>query len=199
MFVVGLTGGISSGKSTVCKLFSDHGIAIIDADHVSHQLTKKNSPQLEHIVTHFGPSILKRDGDLDRRQLRTLIFSNAHEKKWLEEYLHPIIRSKMVEQIKTATSPYCIAAIPLLTESAGIDYIDRILVIDCNPDLQIQRTVARDNISSEQAQAIIDQQANAQQRFAIADDIIHNNSDLPQLKQRIDELHKHYCQLAESH
>ena len=199
MFVVGLTGGISSGKSTVCTLFADHGIAIIDADVVSHQLTKKDSPQLEAIVTHFGDSILNRDGELNRRQLRRLIFSDSTEKAWLENYLHPIIRSKMVEQIKAATSPYCIAAIPLLTESAGIDYIDRVLVIDCDPEIQIERTIARDHISSAQAQAIIDQQASMQQRFAIADDIIHNNADLSRLHHRIDELHTLYLQLAQSH
>lgn len=199
MYTVGLTGGICSGKTTISNLFKSHGVAIVDADVIAHQLTEKGSAHLEVITKYFGNNALLPNGAMNRQFIRQRIFTDPQAKKWLEQFLHPLIRSKMMEQIQNAQSAYCIAAIPLLAESAGADYINRVLVIDSSKALQIERTMSRDNIDRSDATAIIDQQASMHERFAIADDIIHNNGTLDALEPQVDKLHQQYIQQAKAH
>lgn len=196
MLVIGLTGGIGSGKSTVSQLFSEHGIDIIDADVVAHQLTADGSPHLEAIANYFGEQALINNKQLNRSYIREQVFQNPDKKQWLERYLHPLIRSRMIDNIAKAKPPYCIAAIPLLIESTGINYINRILVIDTHKELQIQRACQRDGVSRENVEAIITQQASSEDRFAVADDIIHNNGSINDLKNQVDKLNKKYIELA---
>lgn len=196
MLVVGLTGGIGSGKSTVSHLFEQHGVDIIDADVVAHQLTADGSPHLEAIANHFGNQVLTNNTSLNRAYLREQIFQDPEKKHWLEQYLHPLVRSRMVDETSKAKPPYCIAAIPLLIESTGINYIDRVLVIDTHKELQIERTIARDGISLDSVESIIAQQASSEDRFAVADEIIHNNGSIDDLKKQVDALHAKYNELA---
>lgn len=196
MLRIGLTGGIGSGKSTVAELFASHGIDIIDADLIAHQITAKNSPALDAIIEHFGNSMVDKEGQLNRRALRDIVFNNTNERRWLEQLLHPLIRNEMKKQIAASRSPYCICVIPLLAESKGIDYIDRALVIDCSIETQIARAKSRDNASDENIQAIIHSQSKQTERLAIADDVIKNEGSLELLKKQVDALHERYLEMA---
>lgn len=195
-FCVGLTGGIGSGKTTVSTLFKKKGVSIIDADEISHQLTQINCAGYEGIVKHFGPSILSADKKLNRQQLRNLIFENPNERKWLENFLHPLIRQTMREMISSAHSPYCICVIPLLAESSGIDFIDHVLVVDTDAQKQIERAKTRDAATPESIQKIIDAQASQMNRLAIADDVLKNNGDINQLEDTVEQLHQKYLAIA---
>lgn len=188
---IGLTGGIGSGKTTAANFFKALGVPIVDADEIAHALTDENTIGYQKIVAHFGTGILKKN-KIDRKQLRDIIFNNPIEKRWLEDCLHPLIREKMREFINTVKSPYCICVIPLLAESTGIDYIDRILVIDTPMDLQIARAKKRDHVTAADIQKIIDAQASQEKRLAIADDMIINDSDLKSLEKKIQQLHERY-------
>ncbi len=196
MLNIGLTGGIGSGKSTAANCFSQLGISVIDADVIAHDLTHKNTALFTSIVSHFGQDVLDKDGHLNRKKLRDLIFSNEAERQWLEELLHPAIITTMKQQIKTVASPYCILVIPLLTESNSIDFIDRICVIDIPEEIQLQRARVRDRTTESDIQAIIQSQTSRQQRLANADDIIINDGDFDQLKRQVTDLHQHYLALA---
>ncbi|MDF1795123.1 MAG: dephospho-CoA kinase [Coxiellaceae bacterium] len=198
MLAIGLTGGISSGKTAVSEYFAELGIDVIDADVVAHQLTEKGSPHLECIFDHFGQKSMNDDGTLNRRFVRKKIFSSPDDKAWLEDYLHPRIRQRITNAIAELQSPYCIVVIPLLAEASGINYVDRILVVDTEKENQIKRTIKRDHVSSAQALQIINQQATNEHRLAIADDVIHNNGTLEQLKQKVTELNQKYLSLAQS-
>ncbi|MDF1654229.1 MAG: dephospho-CoA kinase [Coxiellaceae bacterium] len=198
MLAIGLTGGISSGKTAISNFFSELGIEVIDADVVAHQLTEKGSPHLEQICDYFGAKSIHEDGTFNRRYVRKKIFSDPEAKVWLEEYLHPRIRQRIINAIAEVKSPYCIVVVPLLAEASGINYVDRILVVDTELENQIKRTIKRDHISSAQALKIIDQQAKTEHRFAIADDVIHNNGSLEELKQKVDVLNIKYLALAKS-
>ncbi len=198
MLAVGLTGGISSGKSAVSNYFAELGIEVIDADVIAHQLTERDSPHLECIGDYFGEKSLHEDGTLNRRYIRKKIFSDPAAKAWLEEYLHPRIRQRIINAIVEVKSPYCIVVVPLLAEASGINYVDRILVVDTEHENQVKRTIKRDHVSSKQALEIINQQAKTEHRLAIADDVIHNNGTLEQLKQKVAELNKKYLTLVNS-
>ena len=196
MLTIGLTGGIASGKSTVSHYFSQLGITIIDADEVARDVVSVGQPALEDLTHHFGPTILNDNGTLNRKKLRNIIFDDDNERQWVERLLHPIIRKKMKESIGQATSPYCIMAIPLIVESQPNPLLDRILVVDCPKELQIQRVQMRDNISNDDAIKIVNAQATREERLAIADDVIENSSNEEQLKEDVDRLHQHYLELA---
>lgn len=198
MLRVGLTGGMGSGKSTVADFFKKYGAPIIDADQIAHALTKKNTFSYQKIITHFGKNILQDDYNIDRKKLREIIFSNASEKKWLEDFLHPLIREKMQLDMKKLNTPYCICVIPLLTESKKIDFIDRILVIDAPLDTQIARAKKRDRAKKTDIQKIIDAQVSRSARLKIADDIITNISDLQSLEKQVKQLHEKYLALTSS-
>ncbi len=191
--VIGLTGGIASGKTTVANLFKQQfKIDIVDADIVAREVVEPDTPGLNAIIEHFGNDIVRDDQMLDRAKLRERIFSNSEEKAWLNNLLHPIIREKMIEDLQQVTSEYALLVVPLLIENKLDSLCDRVLVVDVDPETQVSRTMKRDNVSEEQAKAILASQASRQQRLDIADDVIKNNPDDPELLHQITELHEKY-------
>jgi dephospho-CoA kinase len=199
MLVIGLTGGIGSGKTTVANLFAKLGVNIIDTDIISRDLTQPGQAALTQIAEHFGQSILSADGKLDRTQLRECIFKDPDQRAWLEQLLHPLIRTEMAKQVKAAHSPYCIAVIPLLFETSPNPLITRTLVVDAPPELQLSRTQQRDNRPAEEVSSIIKSQMNREKRLSLADDVIINSSSLSELKEQVQSLHMYYLTLAHRH
>ena len=197
MLVIGLTGGIGTGKSTVAQRFAAHGVPVIDADVIARQLVEPGQSAYNKIVALFGPSILKPDKNIDRAILRELIFSDAEKRTQLEGILHPLVRSEMRQAISKLQSKYCILMIPLLIESGQMDMVDRILLIRSDQALQVQRASERDNVSATAIEQIIATQADPKTREAVADDILDNNGDLNNLYARIDVLHKQYVEQAQ--
>lgn len=193
---IGLTGGIGSGKSLVGKFFSELGVPVIDADLISHQITRPGHIAFEKIIVFFGSSILNSDGSLNRAALKKLIFEDSTKRAWLEKLLHPLIRAEMAKQIENSNYPYCIVMIPLLAEAKQHPMVDRVLVIDTEPETQLQRVLERDRISLEQANKIIKAQASRETRLALADDIVCNEASPEDLRQAVATLHKKYLNLA---
>ena len=196
MFRVGLTGGIGSGKSTVCQLFADLGVAIVDADVVARQLVEPGQPALAKLATAFGTSILNRDGSLNRAELRQLAFADTQHKQKLNAIMHPLIHDEIEAQVARLQVPYCILAIPLLLEAQKSYNVNRVLVVDCPEHLQLQRVMARDQVSQEQVLAIIAAQASRQQRLTAADDVIENTASTSRLAEQVKILHNSYLLLA---
>jgi len=195
-WVIGLTGGIASGKTTVANLFAEQGIALIDADLIARELVKPGQNALLKIVQHFGKVVLHDDGSLNRCALREIIFQNPHQRAWLDNLLHPLIRAQLNEKALQAKSPYCLLIIPLLTDRQHYPVINRVLLVDAPEHIQIQRLCERDKISLAQARAILTAQSTREARLALADDIIINEGDIAQLKSQVAELHQRYCQYA---
>lgn len=196
-FVIGLTGGIASGKTTVANLFKQQfKIDIVDADIVAREVVEPGTPGLNAIIEHFGADIVRDDQMLDRAKLRERIFSNPEEKAWLNGLLHPMIREKMIEDLEQVTSDYALLVVPLLVENKLDSLCDRVLVVDVDPQTQISRTVKRDNVSEEQAKAILASQASREQRLALADDVLKNNPDDPDLLLQITDLHEKYLAMC---
>jgi dephospho-CoA kinase len=198
MLVIGLTGGIGSGKSTVAGLFAAHGVPIIDTDLLAREVTEPGKPALVDISKHFGASILHQDGSLNRAKLRDCIFNNENERVWLEKRLHPLIISHAQEALTKIQSPYAIVVIPLLFESDPINFIDRVLVVDSSEDNQIQRTITRDNTNREAVMAILKSQLNREKRLDQAHDIIQNDGSLENIHAQVDKLHQIYLQLSQA-
>ena len=196
MFKVGLTGGIASGKSTVSQIFSDLGISIIDADLIARQLVVPEQDCYLEIINTFGNKILQADGCLDRPKMRQLIFSDPVAKLKLEQILHPEIRQQLIIQSNAANSAYCILSIPLLFEANMQDLVNHILLIDIEPNLQIQRLCQRDTISPEQAGAIINSQSDRASRISLSNDIITNDGPAELLLQSVKKYHQQYLRLA---
>ena len=200
-YVVGLTGGIGSGKSTIAELFAELGVPIIDADLVARQVVEKGSPLLAEIVAHFGPEILLEDGALDRAALREKVFNHESEKQWLNQLLHPAIRHEMLRQLAAQRMPYCIFMVPLLIENKLTALCQRVLVVDVSEQTQLTRASQRDNNSLALIKNIMQSQVSRSERLQHADDVINNDADLseslPQLKQKVLDLHHLYLQLAE--
>ena len=200
-YVVGLTGGIGSGKSTIAELFAELGVPIIDADLVARQVVEKGSPLLAEIVAHFGPEILLEDGALDRAALREKVFNHESEKQWLNQLLHPAIRHEMLRQLAAQRMPYCIFMVPLLIENKLTALCQRVLVVDVSEQTQLTRASQRDNNQLPLIKNIMQSQVSRLVRLQHADDVINNDADLseslPQLKQKVLDLHHHYLQLAE--
>ncbi|MCI2965127.1 dephospho-CoA kinase [Shewanella sp. N2AIL] len=195
-FVVGLTGGIGSGKTTVANLFAAEGVALVDADIVAREVVAPGSTGLEAIVTHFGAEILTPEGELDRAKLRQRIFSHPKEREWLNQLLHPMIRQEMLAQVEKATSAYVIMVVPLLFENGLDRLVNRTLVVDISPELQINRTVKRDNVDASQVNNIISSQCSRSEKLARADDIIDNQGEISSLKREVQALHQRYLQLS---
>ncbi|WP_335922878.1 dephospho-CoA kinase [Shewanella chilikensis] len=196
-FIVGLTGGIGSGKTTVANLFAEQGIVLVDADIIAREVVAKGSDGLKQIGDKFGPQMLTPDGCLDRAALREQIFHHPQDREWLNALLHPMIRTRMLEQLEMAASPYVIMVVPLLFEN-GLDKLaDRTLVVDISPKLQLQRTIERDMVSKEQVQNIINSQSDRQSRLDKADDVIDNQGEIDALQAQVLALHNKYLQLAD--
>ncbi|MGI2207097.1 dephospho-CoA kinase [Shewanella baltica] len=195
-FVVGLTGGIGSGKTTVANLFAAEGVTLVDADIVAREVVAPGSKGLEAIVTHFGAEILTPEGELDRAKLRQRIFSHPEEREWLNQLLHPMIRQEMLAQVEKATSAYVIMVVPLLFENGLDRLVNRTLVVDISPELQVNRTVKRDNVDASQVNNIISSQCSRSEKLARADDIIDNQGEISTLKREVLALHQRYLQLS---
>jgi len=194
--VIGLTGGIASGKTTVSDLFAKLGIDIIDADVIAREVVAKGTPGLAAIVEQFGDEILTPDLELDRQKLRTIVFSDNAKKDWLNALLHPLIREQMQLQTANATSPYCILSVPLLVENKLNTLVSRTLVVDIDEASQIKRAIARDNSEQAIIESIIASQASRTQRLAVADDVIVNNKDLDWLSAQVKDLHQMYLNIV---
>ena len=195
---IGLTGGIASGKSTVTQRFTELGVPVIDADVASRKVVEPGTPGLAQVVARFGAGILE-DGQLDRRALRNLIFEDSSLRQALDAILHPLIRAEMEREAAQAQAPYVIMAIPLLVEGgSSAKRVDRVLVVDADETLQIQRLQARDGSSVEQARAILSSQASRTARLAAADDVLLNSGSVADLRQAVDRLHEQYLQLAQT-
>ncbi|ACQ92164.1 dephospho-CoA kinase [Tolumonas auensis DSM 9187] len=201
MFIIGLTGGIGSGKSTIAEHFSALGVPCIDADQTARDVVQPGEPALTAITQHFGPEVIQPDGTLDRRQVREKIFADPAAREWLNNLLHPLIRQRMVQQCQQAQGPYCILMVPLLFENHLQSLVHRTLVIDIDEATQIRRTMLRDNTTEEQVKAIIAAQCPRQQRLALADDVIQNGDEVTatQRQQAVYALHQTYLQLAAQH
>lgn len=201
MFIVGLTGGIGTGKSTVAQHFVELGITCIDADLTAREIVLPGEPALKTISQYFGEEILLDDGSLDRRQLRDKIFANSAARTWLNGLLHPLIRQRMLQQCLRADSPYCILMVPLLFENNMQSLVQRTLVIDVDEATQIRRTMQRDKTTEEQAKAIIATQFPRLRRLALADDVIVNTDEVTpaQRQNAVNTLHQTYLLLASQH
>ena len=198
-YVVGLTGGIGSGKSTVANLFAELGVDIIDADIIAREVVAPGEPALAAIAAHFGPGVMAASGHLNRRALRERVFNHPQEKAWLNALLHPMIRERMVAACAASVSPYCLLVVPLLVENKLTSLCQRVLVVDVSPDTQLQRTVKRDSSSETQIRAIMAAQASREQRLAAADDVINNNSpDQAGLLKEVQQLHQYYLAQAKA-
>ena len=190
MFIVGLTGGIGSGKSAAADRFASHGITVIDSDIVARQVVATGQPALAAIREHFGSSVLKSNGDLDRRWLRQQIFSHPAEKVWLEKLLHPLIRIETQQQLDAINSIYGVLCMPLLLESNQQHLVNQVLVIDTDEDRQMSRSCKRDNMTVAEIKAIMATQLPRHERLARADKVISNNGSLAELHQAIDNYHR---------
>jgi dephospho-CoA kinase len=196
-YVIGLTGGIGSGKSTVAEIFRRLGATIIDTDALSHALTRPGQPGLQAIVEAFGRELLDPQGRLDRARLRRLVFSDENARHRLEALLHPLIRQEVDRALAAATGPYVILVVPLLAETGGWrERVDRVLVVDCPEEEQIRRTMARSQLSREEVQAIMAAQASRARRLALADDVIVNNGSVADLEEAVRALDARYRRLA---
>jgi dephospho-CoA kinase len=195
--VIGLTGGIASGKSTVSAAFAAAGAGIVDTDLIAREVVAPGSAALTEIVAEFGPSILTGDGSLDRRRLRAIVFAQPQAKQRLEAILHPRIRSDAVTQVQTVPGPYVVLVVPLLVENAvHYDWVDRILIVDVAGELQQRLLMARDDIDVELANAMIAAQASRALRLALADDVIRNSGSVADLHAQVDSADRRYRTLA---
>ncbi|MCD9086152.1 dephospho-CoA kinase [Stenotrophomonas sp. SY1] len=198
-FIVGLTGGIASGKSEVSRRFEALGVTVADADVAAREVVAAGSPALQEIAHRFGTDILLTDGNLDRAKLRQRVFANTEERRALEAITHPAIRARVRAVCEAADSPYAIAAIPLLTEAGGrpaYPWLHRILVVDAPQAIQHARLLRRDNIDAGLADRMIQAQASREQRLALADDVIVNDDHPDRLQAHIEMLDLRYRELA---
>lgn len=192
MLILGLTGGIASGKSTATDYFARRGVPVIDADKIVHELIQSGTQTFNSIVSYFGNSILSDGHEIDRSKLRDIIFSDDVQRKKLESILHPEVRKQIRHQLDQLDAPYCVVCIPLLVETGHHDLVDRILVIDIDPDTQVQRLKQRDKLPPALIQKILAAQATRSQRLAAADDVILNNSDITGFEVELEKLHNKY-------
>ena len=190
MIVVGLTGGIGSGKSAVTKIFEGLGVKVVDADVASRHAVMKGEPALKKIAEKFGANILTSEGELDRRKLREIIFNDNSAKDWLENLLHPLIHQILIDDLTSASSSYAILVSPLLFETNQKDLCSKTIVIDTSEDRQIDRTSKRDNVEPDQVKLIIDSQIDRKSRNELADIIILNDGSLQELEEKVKKFHE---------
>ena len=195
-FIVAITGGIGSGKTAVSDRFANLGIDVIDLDAASRAVVEPNSLALKEISNHFGDGMIRSNGHLDRKALRQHVFDNPIERRWLEKLLHPLINEWTLRQLRAVQTMYAMVVNPLLRARGG--YVDRILVVDTPTEIQIERTMQRDEVPRKQAQAIVDSQLDRAGRLALADDVILNAGSLNELNSKVRELHERYLVLADA-
>ena len=195
--IIGLTGGIGSGKSAAADRFATaHGIHVVDADIKSRVVVEPGRPALQHIVDRFGAAILLEDGNLNRAALREQVFADPEQRVWLEALLHPLIRQEIAADLASATSPYALLVSPLLVESSQRTLAERIIVVDVPEATQILRTAQRDRVPEAQIRAIMQAQASREERLKHAHDIILNDQDLAALHAQVDALHERYLAMT---
>ena len=195
---VGLTGGIASGKTTVANFFADLGVPVIDTDVIARDVVTKGAPALAQIRAALGDEVFSDDGTLDRNAMRKLVFSDQRKRRQLEGILHPRIREAAIRQAQAVTYPYMIIVVPLLVESPMHEFMDRVLVVDCSEDVQLSRLLKRDTEHEGQARRMIAAQASRDERLAIADDVVLNDSGLDETRSKVDALHNAYLGLSNS-
>lgn len=195
-YIVALTGGIGSGKSTVADAFAELGVPLVDADVIARQVVEPGMPALMEITSRYGETILHTDGTLNRAVLRNKIFSEPQEKAWLNSLLHPLIQQETQRQLASINEPYVLWVVPLLIENGLHHRANRVLVVDVTPEIQLTRTMARDGITRQQAEDILASQVSRQQRLACADDIIDNSGDPKVIAPQVTLLHQQYLKLA---
>ena len=196
MLKIGLTGGIGCGKSTVAEIFGQFRTPVIDADEIAHRLVAVGQPALAQIQQKFGADALNPDGSLNRGLLRELIFSDDKQKQKLEAILHPLVYQTIQAEVKKLDAPYCIICIPLLFETNMAHLVDRVLVVDCSIETQIERLQKRDNMTVERIQSIIDSQVSRDFRKAHANDLIDNSETNDRLAEAVKKLHNFYLSLS---
>jgi dephospho-CoA kinase len=194
--VIGLTGGIGSGKSTVAGIFQQLGVPVIDADVIAHAMVVPGQPALEEIIEAFGPASVDASGALDRNRLRKLVFSDPEQRRRLEAILHPKIRREITTLTTNIQAPYCIVVIPLLLEAGQQDLVDRILVVDTGIDKQITRVTMRNGLPRHEITAIIAAQASRDSRLGAADEVINNDGSLDELANQVRTQHEKYLKIA---
>lgn len=196
-FIVGLTGGIGSGKSAAATLFQALGAAVVDTDAIAHELTAPGGAAIEPIRSVFGAEIIAPNGALDRTAMRRLAFADAQAKARLEAILHPMIRAEADRRSAAARAPYVVLVVPLLVESGGYrSRIQRVVVVDCPEEVQVVRVMSRSGLSAEEARAIMAAQVGREHRLAAADDVIDNGGDLAALRPQVEALHRQYLEMA---
>ena len=197
-FAVGLTGGIGSGKTTISDLFAELGVDVIDTDEISRALTGKAQPAVAQIAEQFGPDVVAADGSLNRDRMREIAFSDPEAREKLQRILHPLIRAEVQRRLAASAKLYALVVVPLLVESRGYDFADRVLVIDCSEEQQIERVMHRSGLSRDQVKAIMATQASRSERLAAADDVINNDGEMADLRSQVEKLHRQYLSLSES-
>lgn len=198
-FCVALSGGLASGKTSATKIFASLGADIIDTDHITRELTQPDSPTIRTIITHFGPSVLTVEGELDRKQLRQLVFTNSAHKQWLENLLHPLIRQEAQARQKQSHADYCLLVVPLLPKCTHCYEYDRCCVITADESKRLQRAINRDQTDAEIIMALLAAQPSEQDYLAIADDVLCNDDHEKELVEKITALHATYQILAKNH
>jgi dephospho-CoA kinase len=195
--VVGMTGGIGSGKTTAADAFAELGVEVIDTDELARRLTAPGEPAVRGIAARFGEDVLDARGALDRARLRQKVFSDPHERQRLEALLHPLIRDEVARLLALAQGPYVLLVVPLLIEAGGYaGVVDRVLVVDCPPEMQIERAMRRSGLAREEVESIMRTQAPRSERLARADDVLMNDSDLRALREKVAQLHHAYLSLS---
>jgi dephospho-CoA kinase len=196
-FLVGLTGGIGSGKSAASSLFESLGAAVVDTDVIAHELTAPGGAAIESIRNAFGDEVIDARGALDRAAVRRKVFADASAKARLEAILHPMIRAEADRRSAAARAPYVVLVVPLLVESGGYrSRVRRVAVVDCPEEVQVARVMTRSGLSAEEARAIMAAQISREQRLAVADDVIDNGGDLAALRPQVEALHRRYLEMA---
>lgn len=193
MLRVGLTGGIASGKTTVANLFAELGAGIVDTDRVAREVVDPGEPGLAAVREAFGPSVMSSSGQLDRRALRSVVFADPEKRRKLEAILHPLIRARTLEKLDQVEAPYALVVVPLLLETGFESLVDRVAVVDCPREMQLERLLLRDGIDPDEAESMLGAQMDRETRLARADDVIDNSGDLDATRERVRELHAQYA------
>jgi dephospho-CoA kinase len=196
-FIIGLTGGIGSGKSSVAALFAELGVPVVDTDVISHQLTQSGGAAIPSIQAIFGNDFIDASGALDRAKMRQLVFSDPVARQRLENILHPLILARAQAQAQSSPAAYVLVVIPLLFETTAYhDWLQRTLTVDCSEEIQLARVVRRSGLDEQTVRAIMAQQLSRKQRLELADDTINNEGEFTKLRQQVSALHQHYLKLA---